>query len=192
VLAGEAGIDVTPGAPLGSFGEAVAEDEVADNPVESVVDAVGETDTRATEDTPLTLTGLPPAAAVEEAPDESVDEDPDESVDEDPDESVDEDPEFEESVLVVVVEEPEVPPLPLLLPLLFTAPIDNVQVLTSRTAALPLLSVIGVSVMTHVCVISPAGVEVVDWVITVVVCPSDWRLMTTGIAFAGERARKRQ
>jgi hypothetical protein len=46
--------------------------------------------------------------------------------------------------------------------------------------------------MTHVCVISPAGVVVVDWVITVVLWPSDWRLMTSGTAFAGERARKRQ
>jgi len=54
------------------------------------------------------------------------------------------------------------------------------------------LTVIGVRVITHVCVISPTGVEVVDWVIRVVLCPSDWRLMTTGIAFAGERARKRQ
>jgi len=46
--------------------------------------------------------------------------------------------------------------------------------------------------MTHVCVIGPAAVEVVDWVITVVVLPSDWRLMTIGTAFAGESARNRQ
>jgi hypothetical protein len=54
------------------------------------------------------------------------------------------------------------------------------------------LTVIGVSVITHIWVMGPAGVVVVDWVMTVVLWPSVWRLMTIGTAFAGERARKTQ
>jgi hypothetical protein len=184
-----AGIDValpgdTGAPPLPESVEAVVEAEAADAPAESVADADADpvTDAGATDETPLTLTA-PPAAPVAEAPVESVDDDPVVSVDDDP---------------VVSVEDEEPPSVPLLppvlplLPLLFTAPIVKVQVLTSWTAALPLLSVIGVSVMIHVCVISPAGVEVVDWVITVLAWPSDWRLMTIGTAFAGESARNRQ
>jgi len=171
-----------PLAPDASVAEAEAA-EASDESVEVGVDDAG------TNDTPLAITAPPPAEAVEEAPDESVEEAPDESVD-DPDESVD-DPESELSVeddeSADVVVEPDVS-VPLLLPLLFTAAIVRVQVLTSCTSWPPS---IGVRLITHVCVMSPAGVDVVDWVITVVVLPSDWRLMTTGAAFAGERARKR-
>jgi len=164
-----------PLAPDASVAEAEAA-EASDESVEVGVDDAG------TNDTPLAITAPPPAEAVEEAPDESVEEAPDESVD---------DPESELSVeddeSADVVVEPDVS-VPLLLPLLFTAAIVRVQVLTSCTSWPPS---IGVRLITHVCVMSPAGVDVVDWVITVVVLPSDWRLMTTGAAFAGERARKR-
>jgi hypothetical protein len=141
VLTAEAGIIETPPADTAPLvGAAVAEDEAAEAPEESVADAdapaepVAVTDAGGTDETPLTLIAPPPpAAAVEEAPDESVDEDPDESVDEDPDVSVDDDPEFEESVEVVVDEElPLLPPLlPDEPPLLFTPPIVKVHVLTS-------------------------------------------------------------
>jgi len=135
-----AGTDVTPlsdTAPLA--GVAVAEDEAAEAPAESVIDAdapaepLAVTDAGGTDETPLTLTAPPPppAAAVEEAPDESVDEDPDVSVDEDPDVSVDEDPEIEESVVVVVDELPLLPPLLPDEPPLFTPAIVKVHVLTS-------------------------------------------------------------
>jgi len=126
-----AGTDVTPlsdTAPLA--GVAVAEDEAAEAPAESVVDAdapaepLAVTDAGGTDETPLALTAPPPpAAAVEEAPDESVDEDPDVSVDEDP--------EFEESVVVVVDELPLLPPLLPDEPPLFTPAIVKVHVLTS-------------------------------------------------------------
>lgn len=116
----------------------------------------------------------PPAAEVEDAPDESVE--------------VEDDPEFDESVEVEVSEEPdELLPEPLLELL---AAIVRVQVLTSRTAALPLSSVMGVSAMTQVCVIAPEGVLVVDWVMTVVACPS-WR-GSTGTAFTRKRQLKRK
>jgi len=148
-----------------------AEDE-ATAPAESVAVADAE-------DTPLAS----PVDEVEAAPDESVE--------------VEDDPEFDESVEVVadveVSEDPdELLPEPLLEPLLppFALFIVRVQVLTSRTAALPLASVMGVSDMTQVCVISPAAVLVVDWVITVVACPS-WR-GSTGIAFARKRQLKRK
>lgn len=99
----------------------------------------------ATVETPLTLGPPPPAAALDVDPFASavevveVDEDPDES-----DESEEPDEELE----------------PLAEPL-FAAPFVIVHVLTCRTAGLPLTSVIGVSVITQVCVISPATVVVV-------------------------------
>lgn len=143
-----------------------------------------------TVDRPLALTAPPPAAAVEV--DESVDDDPDESVEEEepeePDESLPDpllDPLLEP--LLDPLLEPVLEPEPE--PLLFTLPIVTVQVLISCTRSLP-STVIGVSFMTQVCVMSPAGVEVVDLVITVVGCPSA-RLRRTGIAIAGESARKR-
>jgi hypothetical protein len=93
-------------------------------------------------------TSVPPAAEVEDAPEESVE--------------VEDDPEFDESVEVEVSEEPdELLPEPLLELL---AAIVRVQVLTSRTAALPLSSVMGVSAMTQVCVIAPEGLSESEYV----------------------------
>lgn len=172
---------VAPPAPAESVGDAADPAEsVADaDPAESVADA-------ATEDTPLAITAPPPA--VEELDDpESVDE-PEFDVSVEEDESADEvvveseepdDPEDPEEE----PEDPEAPEEPL-----FTLLIVTVHVLISWKAGLPFESVIGVSFMTQVCVMSPATVEVVDWVMTVV-APGSARL--TGIALAGASARNR-
>jgi hypothetical protein len=104
----------------------------------------------------LTLAITAPPPAVEELDDpESVDE-PEFDVSVEEDESADEvvveseepdDPEDPEEE----PEDPEVPEEPL-----FTLLIVTVHVLTSWKAGLPFESVIGVSVMTQVCVMSPA------------------------------------
>lgn len=105
--------------------------------------------------------------------------------DEDPDESVDvavEPPSVEELELELdppVPEPPEPePPLPLLLEVF----ILKVHDLTSSTAGWPLLSVIGLSVITHVSVIVPTGV--VGWltVVTVVADPAFCLLNSIGTA----------
>jgi len=85
---------------------------------------------------------------------------------------------FEEPLVVVELDEPD-EPLLLLAPFMVTE-----QVLTSRTAGLPLSSVIGVRVITQVWVIWPTAVSVVCCVIRVVVpLPLSWR-WTIGAAFA--------
>jgi len=99
---------------------------LAEAPVESV--AVAVTDAGATDDKPLTLTGLPPASVGAAVPDVSVEVDPEleESVE------VDESP---VSVDEEVVSPPLVEPPPFVvfppLPLLFSGAIDSVQVFTS-------------------------------------------------------------
>jgi hypothetical protein len=202
----DAGTEVTPSsdtaaAPAGAEDPETAAEVVAAGA--EVVAAAAEVVTAeaAMEDTPLSLTAPPPPDAVVADPaeesvvdaldpeasvevlvdeDESVDE-LEESVDE-LEESVDELEESEDEL--DELEEPEddetdEPPFeePLFCPFIVT-----VHVLTSWTAGLPLLSVTGVRVMTQVCCMSPADVEVVDEVVTVVACWSWACLRSRGAA----------